>query len=139
MTPQDQEIPEVKNMKAEERIEARIQTSMKDVEHMKRWLRESGRPFMIFKSDDICDALMWPHGHEALQEITDAYDHHRSVMPTGRTRIETDPITKYRVEVPVMKSQKLEPEEMEECIRHLVGVLSENDPLWTLEKFLNAR
>jgi len=127
------EIPQVRNMKPDEKIQARIQVSMKDPEHMKRWLRESGRPFIVFKADDVIDALPWPHGAEALQQVSDAYDHHRATIPTGRTRTEVDPITKEKVEVPVMKGQQLERDEMEALIRFYVNAISENDPTWKLE------
>lgn len=136
---QETEIPQVRNMKPDERVQARIQVAMKDAEHMIRWLHESGRPFLIFKAEDAVRSLSWPHGCEALQQFSDAYDHHRGTIPTGRTRIEIDPITKEKVEVPVMKGQQLEPEEMEMLIRHLVNTLSENDPQWSLEKFLNVQ
>jgi len=128
------EIPEVRKMGDQQRAEARVQVSMKDPEHMKRWLNESGRKYIIIKADELVDSLIWPFGHEAAQQIFDAIRHHRGTISTGRTRTEKDPITGESVEVPVMKGEQLEPEEMVDVIRWLNATLSENDPQWSLEK-----
>lgn len=57
-------------------------TAMKDPEHLKRWLRATGRNYIFFRSEDLVDSLSWPRGVEALIGIIDAYRAHRREIPT---------------------------------------------------------
>lgn len=111
-----------------------IRTAMKDPKHMRQWLEASGRRWLVFDALDLVEALPWPAGVEALIEIINCYRDHRRTQPSGRTQM-VDPDWKGPpVEVPLMKGDMLEIEELDRCIRYLIGLASERDPQWSLEK-----
>lgn len=105
------ELPEVKAMSPSDRVEAMKRVSLKTPEALKTWLAASGRRWLIFDSLDLVDSLPWPGGVETLMQITTGYDDHR------RTRGITAPLT---------------PSELDQVVRHLIGVLTEQDPTWNL-------
>jgi hypothetical protein len=110
-----------------------VRTAMKDPSHLREWLEASGRRWLVFDALDLVEALPWPAGVEALIEIINCYRDHRRCQPSGRVRVEeTDVLGK--VEVPVMKSDQLEIEELDRCIRYLIGLASNRDPKWSLER-----
>ncbi len=47
--------------------------------HLRRWLRETGRTWIILRTDDLVQALPWPHGVNALIQILEAYRQGRCV------------------------------------------------------------
>lgn len=119
-------------MTAEERIEAVLRVSMKDKDHLKRWLRGSGRQWLVFNALDLVDALRWPDGIDVLMQIVASYRDHRSAIETGRFEQQKHPQTGELVEVPVCKGEDLEIEEIDRAIRWLVAKALEKDPRWTL-------
>lgn len=114
-----------------------INTAMKDPAHLKRWLLESGRRWMVFDMRDLVKALPWPTGAQALAEIISVYRDHRRTIPTGRTETQKQPdhVTgqEVEIEVPVYKDETLEIEELDRAIRHLIGMASDKDPTWSLQ------
>lgn len=47
--------------------------AMRDPNQLKRWLRESGRTWLVLRTDDLVDALRWPDGVETLIDMISAY------------------------------------------------------------------
>ena len=114
-----------------------LRTAMKDPDHLKEWLSESGRPFLIFVAKDLVDALPWPDGAQALAEIIHCYRVHRNAIANGETETQTyhDTVAggEVTVEVPLYKDETLELAEIDRTIRYLTGLASEKDPLWSLQ------
>ena len=104
-----------------------IRTAIQTPDHLLKWLEASGRRWLVFSGVDIAKGLPWPHGHEALQQIIDAYRDHRRVQDSGHTEVIDG------VAVPVMKTEMLEIEELDRAIRYLIGQATEKDPTWKLE------
>jgi hypothetical protein len=115
---------------------AALRTAMTDPEHLKRWLIESGRPFLIFLAQDLVDALPFPEGLQALAGIRDSYREHRRKIATGDTETQTyhDDVVgdDVEVEVALYKDDTLELAEIDRAIRYLVGLATEKDPSWSL-------
>ena len=114
-----------------------IRTAMKNPDHLKEWMQESDRRWMVFNTKDLIDALPWPSGARALAEIIAVYRDHRMTINTGRTKVEKqlNQVTGQEVEidVPVYKDETLEIEELDRAIRHLIRIASEKDPNWNLQ------
>lgn len=124
------EIPEVRNMSAAERAAAQESVRITK-EHLLRWLSASGRDYLVLKSAELVEALPFPDGTEALQQILSAYAALRATKPSGRFEIQVTP--KGKVEIPIMKGETLEIEELDRAIRYLSGVAAKLDPSWRLE------
>jgi len=114
-----------------------INTAMKDPEHLKKWLQESGRRWMTFNTKDLIESIPWPAGAQALAEIISMYRDHRRAIATGRVEIQKhmDNVSSEEVgvEVPLYKDETLEIEELDRAIRHMIGLASEKDPKWNLQ------
>ena len=106
------ELPEVAKMTSDERSQAKFKVAMKDAEHLKRFLRESGRKFIVFDSDILVDALKpWPDSVQLFQHLVTLWaDHRRSLS----------------------KSEDLEIEELDRAIRYLITKASQKDSSWLL-------
>jgi hypothetical protein len=122
------------DMTPEERIEAIANVSMKDKQHLKRWLQASGRTWMVFNSLELVDSLRWPDGIDILMQLIARYRDHRASLETGRYETQRHPTTGEEIQVPISKGEVLEPEELDRAIRALVTQMKERDPTWTLEK-----
>lgn len=115
-----------------------VNVAMKDADHLKRWLAATGRRWLVLSSDDLVDAL-WdvPDAVNTLIGLLAMYRDHRRGIPNGRTETMTEPATKTKVQVPLMKDEALELEELDRAIRALIGQASrEADRLgvaWSLE------
>ena len=117
--------------------ESRMSAAMKSPDHLKRWLEESGRRYLVFDGLELIDALPWPDGIEALMQLISCYRDYRSVKDTGRKEsIEVD--SGEVVTVSVFKSEVLELEELDRVIRYLIGVASEEakrrQVKWSIEQ-----
>ena len=97
-----------------------LKTALANPESLCTWLAESGRRWLVFDSVDLVKSLPWPDGVQALMEIIACYRDHRRAIPVGRA-------------AGAMKDEHLEIEELDRCIRHLIGQASERDPNWRLE------
>lgn len=125
--------PSVRGMTEEEQLEALDRISISNPDHLKEWLAKTGRQFVVFKSDDLVDALPWPFGVGAFMEIVAAYRDHRAVQETGRFEDQIDPRTGKTVRLSIYKGECLEIEELDRCIRYLIGQASTTDPKWSLD------
>jgi hypothetical protein len=124
---------DVQRMGAEDRARALYNVSISDKDHLKKWLLESGRPWVVFKSADLVEALPWPGGVESFMELVNYYRDFRRSISSGEVEWLEDPETGKMVEVPRMKTDSLEIDEMENLIRSLVTQITEMDPNWSLE------
>lgn len=61
--------------------------AVKTPDHLKQWLRETGRTTLIFNALDLVDALPWPSGVEALINIINCYQQHR--IPKDKSDLPT--------------------------------------------------
>lgn len=86
-------------------------TAIKDPEHLKRWLKETQREFLILRTDHLVDALPWPGGVQTLIQMIELYKDHRATIPTGKTLTEKNTITDEIVEVQEMHPETLTEEE----------------------------
>ncbi len=115
-----------------ERAEALLRVSLKDPDHLKRWLVESGRAWLVFNAAELVDSLPFPSGVDIFMQVIACYRDHRVVQPTGRYETQTEPTLGNKVQVAVMKTDNLEIEELDRCIRFLIKQASEKDPNWKL-------
>lgn len=92
--------------------EASANAAMKDPKHLKEFLRKADKTYLVFNALDLVDALPWPDGHEQLIQIIEAYRQERSVHPSSH-------------DDKVMKTEQLEPEEIDAAIAQLQRVKEE--------------
>ena len=126
------EIGQVKNMTPQERAEARERVAMESPDHLRRWLRESGREWLVLNAIDLVNAIPWPVGVDSLMQILASYREYRASKPTGRTEMQTEPTLGTKIEVPVMHGESLEADELDTAIRYLVRQIKKLNPEWTL-------
>lgn len=107
--------------------------AMKDPEHLKKWLLATGRKYLVLDAIDLVNSLPFPDGVDSFIQIMSCYEDYRRTKPTGRVRVEVEPTLQQKVEVPVMKTQNLEMEELDRAIRFLIRQITEKDPKWTIE------
>lgn len=103
--------------------------AMQSPAHLKQWLRETGRSFVIFKSEDLIDALPWPEGVETVIALVEGYRQHRLTIPVetapcpkaaGHRQGAVCDVCRNTGEVIVRgKTDRLEPDEVEEAITFL--------------------
>lgn len=123
---------EKEELTMEETSKRLLRVSIKDPEHLKRWLDESGRRYLIFDSMDLVDSLPFPAGIEQLMELIACYRDQRVTIPSGRTEKQKDMLGKEQL-IPITKTDVLEIEEIDRAIRFLVGQITTLDPSWSLE------
>lgn len=116
-----------------EMSERLLRVSLKDPGHLKEWLEASGRRWLIFDSRDLVDSLPFPDGIDDFMRVVACYREHRSQQPSGRYEIQQDPTLGKTIEVPLMKGELLEVEELDRVIRACIRVITEKDPSWKLE------
>lgn len=92
---------------------------LKDKDHLKKWLQESGRPFLIFNALDLAEALPFPEGVRMFQMVLNYYREYRMEKPTGDFRKEKDPINGDMCEVPIMHDEVLSQSEIDRAIYFL--------------------
>lgn len=106
------ELPIAEEMTLDERAQAKLSVAMKDPEHLKKFLRESGRRYIVFDSDILVDALKpWPESVKLFQHLVTLWSEHRRS---------------------ISKSEELEIEELDRTIRHLITQASQKDSTWSL-------
>lgn len=112
--------------------EEQMRTAMKDQGHLKKWLVESGRKWIVLNGDHLVDALPWPTGVEAFMQVIACYRDHRAALDTGETQLVENPKTKEMDEVTMFYPETLTVTEMDRAIRWLVGEVTNIDPDWKL-------
>lgn len=120
-------------LSVDEKAKRLFNVSIKSKDHLKEWLEASGRRWLVFDALDLVDALPWTDGVDDLMRVVACYRSYRSQIPTGRMEVQQDPTLGKRVEVPLMKTDMLEIEELDRCIRNLIRQASEKDPTWKLD------
>jgi hypothetical protein len=116
----------------EEQSKRLLRIAIQDPEHLKRWLEESGRSWLVFNSLDLVDALPFPDGVDAFMQLIACYRDYRSAIPSGRTETIMDPTLGKEVTTSIMKTDNLEVEELDRAIRFLIGQITELDPSWDI-------
>ena len=112
---------------------ARVKTAMASPEHLKQWLKASGRAWVVFKGDDLVNALPWPGGVQEAMNLFQAIERYRSGLPADRMEVVHDPVTHEQVEVPAYKTAELELEELDRVIRFLAAKIYALKSDWKLE------
>lgn len=112
---------------------ATSRTAMAVPAHLKAWLKASGRAWLVINGDELVDALPWPGGVQEVMDLVSMLARHRATKPSGRFGQVKDPLTKEMVDIPVMKTEVLEPDELDRAIRYLVAQMRQHDPDWSLE------
>ncbi len=107
--------------------------SIKSKKHLRDWLEQSGRRWLLFDGLDLIDSLRFPEGVDDLMRVVAAYRDHRCSKFSGRTERQVEPTLGKTVEVPINKTELLEVEEMDRAIRFLIRQCSERFPSWRLE------
>lgn len=110
-------------------------TAMKSPEHLKQWLRATGRQFIVLRADDLVDALPWPHGVDSLMLLIEAYRQERLTRivewaPCPRAAAHMGfgahgicPMCKNQGQVPARtKDDRLESDEIDAAIAFLQGL-----------------
>jgi hypothetical protein len=123
----------VEQLTVKEAAERLERISLKDADHLKKWLASSGRRWIILDSQDLVDSLPYPSGIEFFMEMIDLYRGFRATKLSGRVEKQIDPTLGVEIDVPIKKTDTLEAEEMDRAIRFLVGQISEIDPGWSLD------
>lgn len=96
----------------------RDRVAVHDPEHLKRFLRDSGRKYIVLNALDLVDAMEWPGGVQAVMDLVRAYREHRANRPSAWTRtVESKLPGGGRATVPVFSGEFLEPDEALEAIR----------------------
>jgi hypothetical protein len=114
--------------------------AIQDPEHLKHWLRETGRQWIVLHAGDLIDALPWPEGVDAFMMIVEAYRQHRITIPTDygpcpkarvhRAGVVCD-LCLNRGEIVIRsKTDVLEVEEMKEAVVWLLNQIRETDRTW---------
>ncbi len=74
------EVNEVHELETLELPEELARVSIASPGHLRRWLRDTGRHWLVFSTAELVDALPWPRGVETLMLIIDGYRQHRCVQ-----------------------------------------------------------
>ena len=120
-------------MTMEEMAQRILNISIKDAGHLKEWLEVSGRRWLIFDSRDLVDSLPFPEGIDDFMRVVACYREHRTKLPSGHYETQTDPTLGKAIDVPLMKHDLLEVEELDRVIRYCIRQITEKDSSWTLE------
>lgn len=126
------EIPQVAQMTATERLEARANVSATKAQVLE-YLHASGREWMVINTVDFVNALD-VRAIEAFQQIMARYRLYRNAKRTGRKIEVEDPTTKKRYVVDETYGEQLDLVEAEQALRYLLALVRELDPGWTLAR-----
>ncbi len=133
MDPKPVLLPEHLTMTTEDLKKAQESTAMRDINHLRRWLAQSDREFLIFFSKDLLDALAFePNALLLFQQLVQCYTQHRMAIAYD-TRREFNPDVNAEIEVVVCKDDRLTIAEKDRLIRKLAADLKDAVPGWTLE------
>jgi hypothetical protein len=103
----------VADKKLEPNDDPQFRTAVKDPEHLKRFLSQSGRKFLVFNALDLVDALRFPDEVQVIQQVVERYRKHRATKKSAYVREGFDP------PLPEPMGEFLEPDETMEAIRQL--------------------
>lgn len=114
-------------------LERQQRTAMQSAKHLKLWLEESGRRWLVFDSLDLVDSLQFPEEVALFMGHVSRYRSHRQGMPSGEFDVVADPLSGEKIKIPLYKSDVLEVDELDRVIRYLIGEVTKRDPKWSLE------
>jgi len=117
----------------EEVAKALENVALKDKEHLKRWLVDSGRKYLVLDSVHLVDSLPFPEGIQLLQSMLNCYREYRRGIPTGDKAREKNPIDGTDCFVDIMHEEVLSVSELDLAIRYLINQLTNIDSAWKLE------
>jgi hypothetical protein len=109
--------------------------ALSNPEALKRWLRESGRQFVVLAAQDLVNSLPWPEGVRKFTEVVEAYRGYRLTQPSAKAEMGRDLLGK-PCEIVTMKSDALDPVELNCLVHWAAAQLLEYDPGWTFQKGL---
>jgi len=106
--------------------------SIKSPEHLKKWLIASGRRWLVFDGVDLINSLDYPAGVLSLMQIINSYQAYRSSKMSNRIEKIEHPLTHEIIETALPKCDVLELEELDRCVRYLIGLASTKDINWNI-------
>lgn len=112
--------------------EAMDNVTLKGKDQLKRWLVDTGRRYLVFDSLQLVDSLSFPEGISILQGLIKTYSDYRSGIPTGKKRVEKNPVNGEDCEVDVMHTDTFTAEELEEVFKFVIKQIIEIDPNWRI-------
>jgi len=116
----------------EEMSQRILNISLRDKNHLKDWLEQTNRKWLIFNARDLIDALPFPEGIDDLMRVIACYRERRRQIPSARVLKQRDPTLGKKIDVPLMKDEQLEIDEWDRLIRYCIRVITELDPKWNL-------
>ena len=123
----------IQKMTAKEIEEARDRVSIKDPNHLVRFLERSS-PVIPFVVKDLIAALKYSDDHlRAFQAIVNLYMSYRITQPSGDFEEMKNPLTGEIDKVPKTKTEVLTLTELDRTIRNLYGQAKDLDPTWSLD------
>ena len=123
----------INRMTVEEIAEARDRVSIKDPNHLIRFLERSS-PVIPFVVKDLVKSLEHnPDAMQAFQGIVNLYMSYRITQPSGDFEEMKNPLTGEVDKVPVTKTEVLTLTELDRAIRNLTGQAKTLDPTWSLD------
>lgn len=96
-------------------------------EELKAWAQASGRTYLIMRMDELIDSLPYPEGAEKLQDVVQAYERHRAMMPSELTDQPGDRCGQ-KIDASRGKGACLEPSEIRDLIAFLQSQLPAHSP-----------
>lgn len=111
---------------------SKFRTSIKSTQHLKQWLEDSNRHWLVFDGLDLVDSLDFPSGISSLIDIICKYTAYRNTKVSGRLETMKHPITGETINALLPKTDTLEIEEIDRCVRYLIGLASQLDSTWNL-------
>lgn len=127
-------LEKAEDLSHQELAERLLRVSLKDPQHLKKWLAESGRRYLVFDALDLVDSLEFPTGIKKLMEVIASYRDHRLNIPSGEFRNELDPTLGKEIKVSIPKSDVLTVTELDRAIRFLISQITQIDSSWVLER-----
>lgn len=124
---------EERQISAVELSERQMRVAMTSPSHLKRWMHESNRRWVVLNGDHLVDALPWPDGVESFMQLVACYRDHRSTLPTGDTEVVVHPETGKKHEVPLYHPETLTVTELDRAIRWMIGQVTALDATWRIE------
>jgi hypothetical protein len=91
-----------------------LRVAMTSPAALKRYLSAADKTYLVLRTDHLVDALPWPEGIDAVQQVVSAYRDHRAVIPSGWVEVMPGGAVG-----PITLAETLSLDEVEEAIRQL--------------------
>jgi hypothetical protein len=126
-------LQEAQGLDGMEKLDRLHRVAMTSPEHLKAWLQETGRRWLVFDALELVDSLPFPEGVDSLIQLIACYRDHRRAIAAGRTEQQMDPTLGALVEVPAMKGEALELDELVRVVQFLIRQIVAQHPDWTID------